>query len=90
MNAELKDFFSAIGKAKKEKEDEVRSLVGEIDIDSMFSQVKVSIEEDNKKKEQCTIQNVIVRCPECGCDYTYDIGYGVRECFDCLNTFKSN
>lgn len=52
MNAELKDFFSAIGKAKKEKEDEVRSLVGEIDIDSMFSQVKVSIEEDNKKKEE--------------------------------------
>jgi len=52
MNADLKDFFSAIGKAKKEKEDEVRSLVGEIDIDSMFSQVKVSIEEDNKKKEE--------------------------------------
>ena len=52
MAADLKDFFSAIGKAKKEKVDEVRSLVGEIDIDSMFSQVKVSIEEDNKKKEE--------------------------------------
>ena len=52
MAADLKDFFSAIGKAKKDKEDEVRSLVGEIDIDSMFSQVKVSIEEDNKKKEE--------------------------------------
>jgi len=52
MTVDLKDFFSAIGKAKKEKEDEVRSLVGEIDIDSMFSQVKVSIEEDNKKKEE--------------------------------------
>jgi len=52
MNADLKDFFSAIGKAKKEKEDEVRSLVGEIDIDSMFSQVKVSLEEDKKKKEE--------------------------------------
>ena len=52
MNADLKDFFSAIGKAKKEKEDEVRSLVGDIDIDSMFSQVKVSLEEDKKKKEE--------------------------------------
>ena len=52
MNADLKDFFSAIGKAKKEKEDEVRSLVGEVDIDSMFSQVKVSLEEDKKKKEE--------------------------------------
>ena len=52
MNADLKDFFSAIGKAKKEKEDEVRSFVGEIDIDSMFSQVKVSLEEDKKKKEE--------------------------------------
>jgi len=51
MTSDLKDFFSAIGKAKKEKEDEVRSLVGEIDIDSMFSQVKVSLEEDKKKKE---------------------------------------
>jgi len=52
MTVDLKDFFSAIGKAKKDKEDEVRSLVGEIDIDSMFSQVKVSIEEDNKKKKE--------------------------------------
>ena len=51
MTSDLKDFFSAIGKAKKEKEDEVRSLVGEIDIDSMFSQVKISLEEDKKKKE---------------------------------------
>ena len=52
MTVDLKDFFSAIGKAKQEKVDEVRSLVGEIDIDSMFSQVKVSIEEDNKKKKE--------------------------------------
>ena len=44
MTSDLKDFFSAIGKAKKEKEDEVRSLVGNIDIDSMFSQVKNSLE----------------------------------------------
>jgi len=47
-------------------------------------------EDNNSTDKKCTIQNVIVRCPECGCDYTYDIGYGVRECFECLNTFKSN
>ena len=52
MNGDLGEFFSLIGKAKKEKEDEFRSLVGELDIDSMFSQVKVSIKEDRKKKEK--------------------------------------
>ncbi len=50
MNTELTDFFSLIGKAKKEKEDETRSLIGEIDIDSVFSTVKTSIDEDKKKK----------------------------------------
>lgn len=29
-----------------------------------------------------------VKCPECGCDYTYEIGHGIRECFECLNTFS--
>ena len=52
MSGDLGEFFSLIGKAKKEKEDEFRSLVGDLDIDSMFSQVKVSIEEDNKKKKK--------------------------------------
>ena len=33
MTADLGDFFSLIGKAKKEKEDEFRTLVGELDID---------------------------------------------------------
>lgn len=27
-------------------------------------------------------------CPECGCDYIYDVGYGVMECFQCLNKWK--
>lgn len=27
-------------------------------------------------------------CPICGCYYTYDIGYGINECFECLNTWK--
>ena len=37
MKEDLNEFFSLIGKAKKEKEDEFRSLVGEIDINSIFS-----------------------------------------------------
>jgi hypothetical protein len=36
MNSELQEFFSLIGKAKKEKDDEFKSLVGEINIDSRF------------------------------------------------------
>ena len=52
MSEDLGQFFSLIGKAKKEKEDEFRSLVGEVDIDSMFSQVKESINEDKKKKKK--------------------------------------
>ncbi|ADO97449.1 tail fiber protein [Synechococcus phage S-SM2] len=52
MSGDLGQFFSLIGKAKKEKEDEFRSLVGEVDIDSMFSQVKESITEDKKKKKK--------------------------------------
>jgi hypothetical protein len=42
------------------------------------------------KKKQCDIHVVIVSCPDCGCEYTYDIGYGLRECFDCLTAFKGN
>jgi hypothetical protein len=52
MKEDLNEFFSLIGKAKKEKEDEFRSLVGEIDIDSIFSSVKISLEEEKKKKEK--------------------------------------
>ena len=52
MKEDLNEFFSLIGKAKKEKEDEFRSLVGEINIDSIFSTVKTSLEEDKKKKEK--------------------------------------
>lgn len=32
---------------------------------------------------------VKVNCPECGHDYTYEVGYGFRECFKCLNTWKN-
>jgi len=36
------------------------------------------------------ISDTIISCPECGCDYTYEVGYGFRECFECLNTWKDN
>ena len=36
MNTELQEFFSLIGKAKKEKDDEFKSLVGDINIDSVI------------------------------------------------------
>lgn len=52
MSGDLGQFFSLIGKAKKEKEDEFRSLVGEVDINSMFSQVKESINEDKQKQKK--------------------------------------
>jgi hypothetical protein len=54
MNSELQEFFSLIGKAKKEKDDEFKSLVGEINIDSIFTQVKESIKEEKIKKEKKT------------------------------------
>ena len=50
MSGDLGEFFSLIGKAKQEKEDEFRSLVGDIDIDSIFKEAKKSVEEDKKKK----------------------------------------
>lgn len=52
MNTELQEFFSLIGKAKKEKDDEFKSLVGEINIDSIFTQVKESVKEEKIKKEK--------------------------------------
>lgn len=54
MNPELQEFFSLIGKAKKEKDDEFKSLVGEINIDSIFTQVKESIKEEKIKKRKKT------------------------------------
>jgi len=52
MNTELQEFFSLVGKAKKEKDDEFKSLVGEINIDSIFTQVKESAKEEKIKKEK--------------------------------------
>jgi len=52
MNSELTEFFSLIGKAKKEKEDEFKFLVGEINIDPLFTQVKESVKEEKKEKKK--------------------------------------
>lgn len=52
MKTELQEFFSLVGKAKKEKDDEFKSLVGEINIDSIFTQVKESVKEEKIKKEK--------------------------------------
>ena len=52
MSTELGEFFSLIGKARQEKEQEFQSLVGEINIDSLFAEVKTSVAEDKKKKKK--------------------------------------
>ena len=44
----------------------------------------------DKSDEKLHISDVIVSCPECGCDYTYEVGYGFRECFECLNTWNAS
>ena len=45
MTEDLNEFFSSIGKAKKEKEEEFKSLVGEDPLASVFKEVS-----DVKKK----------------------------------------
>ena len=52
MKDDLQEFFSTIGKAKKEKEDEFNSLVGDLGIDSLFSEVSESVKKDNRKKKK--------------------------------------
>ena len=43
---------------------------------------------DNNTDKKLEISNNIVSCPQCGCDYTYNVGYDFRECFECLNTWS--
>ena len=54
----LGDFFKLIAEDKKNKKEEIKELVGEVDIDSIFSQVKESIVEDKKASEK--IQKQVV------------------------------
>ena len=58
MTEGLGDFFKLIGEEKKEKKEKMKELVGEIDIDSIFSQVKESIVEDKKTAERVEKQAV--------------------------------
>ena len=48
------EFFSLVGKAKQKKKEEFHSLVGDIDldIDSLFSEVKKSVKEDAIKNKK--------------------------------------
>ena len=50
----LGEFFSLVGKAKQKKKEEFHSLVGDIDldIDSLFSEVKKSVKEDAIKNKK--------------------------------------
>ena len=57
MSTELGEFFSLIGKARQEKEEEFQSLVGEINIDSLFAEVNTSVAEEKKKKKKKLEEN---------------------------------
>ena len=48
MTEGLGDFFKLIAEDKKKKKEEFDNLVGEINLDSLFSEIKGSIEEDKK------------------------------------------
>ena len=56
MTEGLGNFFKLLAEDKKKKKDEMKELVGEIDIDSIFSQVKESIVEDNQNAEKIAKQ----------------------------------
>ena len=46
MTEGLGDFFKLIAEDKKRKKEEFKELVGEIDINSIFSEVKEEIKKD--------------------------------------------
>ena len=52
MTEGLGDFFKLIAEDKKKKKEEYDELVGEVDVESIFSQVKESIVEDKKTSEK--------------------------------------
>ena len=47
----LGDFFDAIGQEKKKKEEEFRSVVGDIDLGEIFSGLKEEKKKIEKKKK---------------------------------------
>ena len=52
MTEGLGDFFKLIAEDKKKKKEEFDNLVGEINLDSLFSEIKGSIEEDKKNSKK--------------------------------------
>ena len=59
MTEGLGDFFKLLAEDKKKKKDEMKKLVGEVDIDSIFSQVKESIAEDHETAEKVSKQAAV-------------------------------
>ena len=56
MTEDLNEFFSSIGKAKKEKEDELKSIIGDVSVDSIFSEASKEVVKDKKKKKENEIE----------------------------------
>ena len=52
MSDGLGDFFKLLAEDKKKKKEEMKELVGEIDIDSIFSQAKDAVLEDKRNAEK--------------------------------------
>ena len=50
---DLGDFFNLIGEEKKKKKEEIDDLVGDISLDTFFSEFK-SLSEENKKVSKKT------------------------------------
>ena len=59
MTEGLGDFFKLLAEDKKKKKDDMKKLVGEVDIDSIFSQVKESIAEDHETAEKVSKQAAV-------------------------------
>ena len=57
MSEGLGNFFKLIAEDKKNKKEEMKELVGEVDIDSIFSQVKESIVNDKKASQVSNLYN---------------------------------
>jgi hypothetical protein len=58
VNIDLSDFFSTVNSEKKKKKEEFRSIVGDLNLDSIFEEVS-TIKKKNKikkKKEEKTLQ----------------------------------
>ena len=48
---ELSEFFNLLSQEKKKKKEKLRSLVGDIELDSVFEEISNIKKEDKEKKE---------------------------------------